>query len=310
MGLRENVLRLANTTNLSNKDIARKLGCSRRSVRRYAGKWSNRIQSKESKAESIAKILIMDIETSPILTYTWSLWPKYIHHDHIIKDWGMLSWAAKWLFSDTIMSQVVNPWEAKNHSEVTIIKEIWNLLDKADIVIAHNGAKFDVKKLNAKFLSYGFPPPMPYRVIDTKVVASRLFAFSSNSLDFLTKQLIGEGKTETGGFQLWVQCMEGKQNALNKMVEYNRNDVVILEELYVLLRPWINSHPNIGLYIDTTETTCTNCGNQRLSWGGYYYTPAGRYRAFRCNSCGAVGRSRFSSLSKEDRKKLVVSVAR
>lgn len=310
MGLKEDVLRLANTTNLSNKNIARKLGCSRRSVRRYAGRWAQRIQSRDNVEKSIAQILIMDIETSPIMAYTWSLWPKYLSPDNIVKDWGMLSWAAKWLFSDTVMSQVVEPWEAKNHTEVTIIREIWNLLDKADIVIAHNGAKFDVRKLNAKFLTYGFPPPMPYNVIDTKTQSQKLFAFSSNALDFLTKQLLGSGKSETGGFQLWVDCMNGKEAALQKMVEYNRNDVTILEELYVLIRPWIHSHPNMGLYIDTTETVCTNCGNQKLSWGGYYYTPAGRYRAFRCNQCGAVGRSRFSALTKDDRKKLVVSVAR
>ena len=86
-------------------------------------------------------------------------------------------------------------------------------------------------------------------------------------------------------------------------------DVVVTEELYLTLRPWMKGHPNYALFIDTDSTICTNCGSSNLSWGGFYYTPAGKYKAFRCNSCGAVGRSRFSDLTKEAKRKLLLSIA-
>ena len=73
------------------------------------------------------------------------------------------------------------------------------------------------------------------------------------------------------------------------------------------IRPWIKGHPNLGLYIDTDKTVCTNCGNQTLNWAGYYYTPAGRYRSFRCDKCQAIGRSRVSDLDKETRARLLLS---
>ena len=88
------------------------------------------------------------------------------------------------------------------------------------------------------------------------------------------------------------------------MVEYNKNDVGILEETYVRLRPFIKNHPNVALYVDCEEPLCRNCGSEDLNWNGFYPTPANKYLAFRCNGCGAIGRSKTSALSKSKRKNL------
>lgn len=314
MSLKDDVLQLANTTDLSNREIALKLGCSRRSVRRYAGKWEVRIRQRsvrlpDVKTPEIAKILLFDIETAPMEVYTWSLFPKYISPEFVIRDWSMLCWSAKWLFSDQIMSQAVSTQEAVERKDASILKGIWDLLDEADIAIAHNGKQFDVKKLNTKFILNGMQPPMPYRVIDTLHVFRRNFSFASNKLNYLVQSINHDQKEDTGGFQLWKRCMAGDPEAMATMVNYNRKDVTIMEELYLQVRPWVKSHPNVGLYIDTDKTVCTNCGNSNLQWGGHYFTPAGKYSAFRCNQCGAIGRSRFSALEKDERKRLVLSVA-
>ena len=78
-----------------------------------------------------------------------------------------MSWSAKWLYDDKILSDVLTPKEAKERNDKRIIKSVWKLLNEADIVIAHNGDKFDLKKLKARFLSNGFVPPMPYKTVDT-----------------------------------------------------------------------------------------------------------------------------------------------
>ena len=41
------------------------------------------------------------------------------------------------------------------------------LIDKADIVIAHNGDKFDLRKLNTRFLFHELGTPSSYQSIDT-----------------------------------------------------------------------------------------------------------------------------------------------
>jgi hypothetical protein len=78
---------------------------------------------------------------------------------------------------------------------------------------------------------------------------------------------------------------------------------VALEELYLKLRPWIKSHPNLGLYVE--GEVCPTCGSDQITWKGKYRTPAGEYKTFRCE-CGAIGRSRHS----EPKKSLQRSVAR
>lgn len=266
----------------------------------------------------LPRILLLDIETSPMEVFVWGLSKNdYIPHDHIIEEWAILSWAAKWLFNSEVMSELVNYKDAKARRDKSITGKIWKLVDKADIVIAHNLKGFDKRKLNARFVVNGLLPPLPYQDIDTLRHSRSQFAFSSHKLDHLARMFLTSQKLKTE-HSLWRRCVgkNGKGNtiadrkaALQEMVTYNKSDVFTLEELYLELRPWMKSHPNVGLYIDGAGTVCPNCGNSKLSWQGFYYTPAGKYQAFRCE-CGAIGRSRYSELDTEDRKRLSVSVAR
>jgi hypothetical protein len=255
------------------------------------------------------KILLFDVESAPMEVYVWGLSKNdWIPPDRVIKEWSILSWSAKYLFDADVMSGVVSTAEAMARMDASIIHDIWKLMDESDIVIAHNAAAFDVRKLNLRFLANGLPPPNPYQVVDTLKVSRKYFAASSHKLDYLAELLdiLGKGNHS---MQMWKDAVTGSQDALDNMVEYNRQDVLALEELYVKLRPWIKSHPNMGLYLDTDETVCPNCGSEDLTWNGHYYTSAGKFRAFRC-VCGAIGRSRFSAISTEKRAALVVPVAR
>jgi DNA polymerase elongation subunit (family B) len=308
---------LAETTKLTNAQIARKLGCSKRTVRRHAGPYAERLQkffgiTPDDLKKEGAKILLFDIETAPMEVFVWQLKQNgWISPESVIKDWSILTWSAKWLFDDTMYSARVTAAEAKDRRDASIIQPLWDLLDEAHIIIAHNGARFDVRRMNARFALNGYNPPLPYRVIDTLRVARRQFDFASYKLDYIN-QLFGLEQKGHPGYDLWKRSVQGNEDAdvaLQRMRDYCDNDVKILEELYVQIRPWIKGHPNMGLYIDTDGESCTNCGNTELDWRGKYYTPAGRYLAFRCKSCGAVGRSRTTDIDKEERKRIVLGVA-
>jgi hypothetical protein len=281
--------------------IASAIGCSKRLVRK--------VKQEMGHGRNLPKILIFDIETAPMEVYVWHLWKNTVTPQMVIKDRSMLSWSAKWLFEDKIMGEKVTPVEAVNRTDESILSSLWNLLNEADMVIAHNGNQFDVKISNARFAVAGLLPPMPYKSIDTMLHARKVFGFPSYKLDCLNAYFGLDLKMDHEGMDLWKSCVSGDGAALSTMLKYNKRDVAILEELYLKIRPWMKGHPNIGLYIDTDEAVCTNCGNEDLSWGGNYYTPAGRYRSFRCESCGAIGRSRTSDLDKETRARLLLSVA-
>ena len=237
--------------------------------------------------ESDANILLFDIETTPLEVYVWGLiGNKYIQPNNIIKDWNVLSWSAKWLFDSRVMSDIQTPKEAIERDDKRIINSIWNLIDQADIIIAHNGDKFDVKKLNTRFHMNGLYPPSPYRSIDTLKVVKKSFAFSSNKLDYLSQIMTNRNKLETN-FKLWTDCLHGNRNALNKMLAYNEEDVRLLEEVYVELRPWIRPHPNVNIYDDIEG--CPSCGSDDLEPnGGYYTTVTNKYLSYSCNECGSL----------------------
>lgn len=310
MGLRQIIAQLVENTDKNNAQIYQFLNeggikCSKRTVRRHA----NPIRRSRGEAPKSAKILLFDIETAPMEVYVWQLRQSgWISPDNIIKDWSILTWSAKWLFEPDVISEKVTPDMAAQRVDQPVLQGLWDLLDEADIAIAHNGARFDVRRINARFAVAGMTPPMPYRVIDTLRIARRRFDFSSYKLDYINK-LFGIGtKTETK-FELWKRCVTGDAAAIDEMDVYCQNDVKILEEQYLAVRPWITGHPNLALFIDTTEEICTNCGSELLDWKGKYITPAGRYKAFRCTSCGAIGRSRYSDLTKEDRERTHLSIA-
>jgi hypothetical protein len=251
--------------------------------------------------EDSARILLLDVETAPMEVYTWTLMNVgYINPNNVIKDWSLLTWSAKWLFEPDVMSQRVTGEEAIARNDASILGELWTLVDEANIIIAHNGARFDVRKINARFAQNGLTPPLPFRIIDTLKVTRQQFALSSYKLDYVNK-LFGLQQKSHPGWDTWRRCVTGDEEALREMDEYCRRDVNVLEELYLQIRPWIKGHPNVSLYQDIEGDACTNCGNTDLEWGGYYFTPAGKYRAFRCSKCGAIGRHKSSEATTDTR---------
>lgn len=264
-----------------------------------------------SEPKRLPKVLLFDIETSPLQAFIFqkSVWKANVGSDQVISEWFMLCYSAKWLFDDKVISERLTGKEARDENDGRIVKGLWKLLDEADIVIAHNGDSFDVPNMNTRFIVHGLPPTSPYQTIDTMLVARKQFGFTHNSLNGLAKIFGFAPKLETD-FDLWKRCVAGDDEALAYMQKYNMGDVEILEEVYMKLRPWIRSHPNLGLYVETDGAICPNCGSEDIEWTDkFYYTQAGKYATFRCK-CGSFGRSRFTALSKSARKSLVVGLAK
>lgn len=253
------------------------------------------------------KILVFDIETSPMVAYVWARWKQNVYLEQTISEWFMLCWAAKWIGGE-MMSDCVTPEEAVSEDDKRITKSLWMLLNEADIVIAHNGSKFDIPKMNSRFAVHGIKPPTPYRQIDTKVVAAKQFGFSSNKLDALAGYFGIRHKDNTN-FDLWKRCVSGDKEALDYMRNYNIGDVEILEKVYFKLRPWIKNHPNISLYIESDEERCPYCGSHNLNdTGTYSYTQVSKFSNVRCEDCDGIARRRVSEYPKNKRKNLITAV--
>lgn len=251
------------------------------------------------------RVLLLDIETAPILGYVWSLWDQNVGLNQIKQDWFILSWAAKWLDEKLMMYK--DQRGARNiENDRRILKPLWKLLDQADIIITQNGISFDAKKINARFILNGMKPPSSYKHIDTRILAKRHFAFTSTKLEYMTDKLCVKYKklkhAKFSGFELWKACLAGNLAAWREMEKYNKHDVLSLEELYHKLSPWDTS-VNFNVYHDREDHVC-QCGHPALKRRGFKYTGTGKFQQFRCKSCGAWTASRTNLLTPEKRKSL------
>ena len=251
----------------------------------------NSLTLKDQKSE--VKILILDIETSPMQAYVWKRWRENISLDQTISEWFILCWSAKWLDSNETFGDVLTPEEVEKEDDMRICYSLWHALNDADIVIAHNGNRFDIPKINSRFIVNGFLPPAPYRQIDTLEVAKKTFGFSSNKLDAFAGYF-GIVHKDPTDFNLWKRCMNGDKAALSYMYNYNKKDVEILESVYMVLRPWIKNHPNIATITMAEDNVCPICGKKDLMElpNKFIGTNVSQYQVYRCRDCRAVVRGR------------------
>ena len=159
--------------------LSKWLGVSEDDIKRAKKQIRSRLKASSFASKNgLPKILIFDIETAPMKAYVWSRWKQNIYLDQTVSEWFMLTWSAKWLFGDKTMSMRLESKEAIAEDDSRIVKGLWELINEADIIIAHNGERFDTPKMNTRFLLNGLPPTSSYRQIDTKKVAAKSFGFS------------------------------------------------------------------------------------------------------------------------------------
>ena len=258
-----------------------------------------------------ARILVLDIETAPVKSYIWRLWKETVGINQIISDWYIISWAAKWLgeediYYDALPNHKTN-YKKDPEDDSKILRSLRPFLDEADIIIAHYGSRFDLPKIRARFVYHSMDVPSPSRVIDTAIIARKQFSFTSSKLDYLG-EFLGVGRKEKHeGFELWSKCIDGDHDAWERMITYNLQDVKLLEEVYLKLRPWIPNHPNLGLYIDEEIPVCTACGSDELVKNGHAYTSVGKYQRYKCTSCGHHMRERTRATTKEKSARLLTN---
>ncbi len=301
-------------------DVLREEGMSRRAACGVIGVaestmrgWEEKGLENYVKKEDLSKpkILVLDIETAPILGNVWRLFKQNVGLNQIASDWYVLSWAAKWVGSDEVFYQDKSKsYDTEDDSE--LLQGIWDLVNQADWVVSQNGVSFDMKKLNSRFIINGMKPPSSYINIDTLIIAKSHFGFTSNKLEYMTDKLCKKFKKlkhgNFAGFELWKECLAGNPKAWREMKEYNCYDVLSLEELYTILRPWYKKHPNINMFHDTERFVCS-CGSEDFHHSGFHFTGVSKFVKLTCDSCGAEVRERVNLLEKNKRNSLRMNLA-
>lgn len=262
------------------------------------------------------KILVLDVETTPLVSYTWGLFDQNVALNQIKSEWNVLSWAAKW-YTDA-KGKTYGPHkkvmyaDQRNAKDIRddkhLLKGIWELINSCDIALTQNGIAFDIKKLNARFIMNGMTPPSPHRNIDTLRIAKKHFAFTSNKLEWMTGKLCRDNKKmktkKFQGFDLWKECLRGNLSAFKEIEDYNKMDVISLEELYHTLQPWDNTL-DFNVYHDDTTIVCS-CGSSSFKKSSFSFTASGKFQTYRCKVCSKSRTSKINLLTKEKKQSLKV----
>ena len=252
------------------------------------------------------KVLVLDIETFPLESYTWGIWEQNVGLEQIKTEATIASFGAKWLGKkELIFAHTGGRGAAEVRDDRILMPPLWNLLHKADMVVAQNGNAFDMKWINARLLVHGYGPYSPVKLYDTLLVAKRFFRFTSNKLAWQSKYLTDTPKDEHKkfpGFELWLECMKDNPAAWAEMKKYNLRDVVATEKLYLKQRAWASNHPNLGTYDWSLATVCPRCASSNVEADGYKTLQAGVYVQYHCLDCGAWSRGKEMMTDKETRK--------
>jgi DNA polymerase elongation subunit (family B) len=187
------------------------------------------------------KILLLDIETTPMQVYTWGLWDQNISIDQIIKPTEMLCFGARWLDGKKVIFKSVH-----HDGKKKMLEELHELMEEADILVGWNSAAFDHKHINREFLENGMLPPSPVKDLDLMSITKANFQFPSNKLDYVAQALGVGAKVKHSGFSLWLRCMEGNSKAWKEMKEYQIQDVNLLVDLYYQLLPWFTGKSTVS----------------------------------------------------------------
>lgn len=225
------------------------------------------------------KVLIIDLETSPNVSYTWGLFNQNIGHNQLVTPSHLLCFAAKWWKKKTVFYYK----DPDGHQEMVMAARA--LMTEADVVVHWNGDRFDIPVLNREFLSLELSPPAPSKQVDLYKVSKRTFAFPSHKLDYVARALDIGQKLPNPGMEMWKGCLAGEEKSWRLMKKYNIQDVILTEQIYEKFLPWGSIYPNVQLY-DYIPDGCPRCGKSNLIKEGFAYTSNGKYQRYRCNSCG------------------------
>ena len=256
-----------------------------------------------------AKILTADIETLPLQTYNWSLFDEPRALDRVVQDWAIFSAAAKWLHEKRV--QYLDTRDEVNATDdYELLQWLHALLDEADIVVGHNMARFDMRKIRARMIHYGMRPFREPVVVDTLLMQKEIGKFTSNRLEYQVNpaDAVKSKHAKYPGFSLWLGIMNREIGAYDECKTYNKQDIITTEQRYLRLRPWTRRHPNVAQYYTDDLRRCPRCGSPELDETVLLHRGVSTYQAYSCQCCGGHSRSRFTLNTKDKRKSLITCI--
>lgn len=236
-------------------------------------------------------IIVWDIETLPNLPEALKVWPQLSNYPGLTLRASISTIiCAGWKVLGSDDTHCINAWDFPSwvenvNDDLAVCEAIYAVLRDADCVITHNGKRFDWKFLQTRLRFHKLDPLPDLYHVDTCAEAKKhLFVFN-NRLNTVARFLTEKEKLEHEGWELWVKVHNRDPESMQKMSDYCKQDVVVLEEVFRSLQPLVKTLPNANLFNPVKLNVCPNCGSSRLRSEGKRYTKTKAYRRYICADC-------------------------
>ncbi len=230
------------------------------------------------------KRLFFDIETTPYITYTFNVGYKVknIPYEFIIEHQKII--CISYVFGEDDKIKRLT-WD-ENQCDKKMIEEFISIMNQADEIVAHNGDRYDMKKLKTRAIYHRLPMMPKYRTLDTLLKSRKDFSFPSNRLDDIANFLKVGAKVKHEGFSMWKKCMENNKKAIKEMGTYCDGDIVVLRDVYMTIKNYIKHNTHVGAHNGGLKCSCPSCGSENIALFKNNFTASGTIkRQMECQDC-------------------------
>lgn len=238
------------------------------------------------------RIVFFDVEnTGMVLQYeAYDLFRRGGHHPRpqdVVAPRRLFSFQAKPLGKKPIWHSVTDEGGYEG-----MIRHMHEVLSNTDILVGWNSQKFDWSKAQHAFFLLGLDRvPEPHQV-DLMRVTRKHFDFESNSLVYVSRQLLPEedAKIELADTPVKVlidRIKAGDKRAAALLKRYGLRDVVVLEKLWPRYLPYVrmpHAAPHLALTEDG-DKFCPTCASDETEGRGSRKTLQGSYPRRFCRAC-------------------------
>lgn len=224
------------------------------------------------------KILLWDIEsTNLVADYGWVL---------------CIAW--KWLGDEKtnlIRIRRTREFQKDRTDDRGVMRQFEAVFEKADLHVFWFGEYFDLPFVQTRRLMADLKPLPPIPFVDGWRIARKKLKLRSNRLDAVSKIIpLPKGIKREEKLQPtpsdWRRAMAGHADALKVIEDRCVSDVLVLEQVYLAIRSFGSSLPNLSKTEGKLEEGCPSCGGDHITAQGYKLTLRGRKRQYKCQGCG------------------------
>lgn len=167
-----------------------------------------------------------------------------IETSHLCADFGVILCAVvkphmKGAKPEVFRGDELNPdWDTKRSYDKPVVRSLLDALNDYDVLIAHNGLKFDLPFIRTRLAKWNLKPLPEKKLIDPVQIARNKLRMSGNSLDKLASFIQANSKTPVRGDAWLKAALDGCRKSMNYIVEHCIEDVNTLDSIVDMVKPY------------------------------------------------------------------------